>query len=244
MVLSALILNYGCISKEISPAENKGLIKTDSTRLTYLLPEPVSKGTISVEEALWKRRTHRKFLKNKISASDLSQILWAAYGISRPMMDFPYLKGGLRTTPSAGTIYPLEIYALVENVEGIEQGVYKYNSQSHSIVCVINKEMKEELAKSALNQKMIHIAPVCLLYTAVFSRTEKGYGQRGRERYVYLELGHSAQNVYLMAETLHLGTCSIGSFNDDEVKKVMQLPDEEDPLYIMPIGRYFPVSEF
>ncbi|MCE5345208.1 MAG: SagB/ThcOx family dehydrogenase [Bacteroidales bacterium] len=244
IMFSVLFFNHGCIGKKKSPEKNSGLRKADREQLTYTLPSPKLKGTITVEEALSKRRSHRSYLKTKISAEDLSQILWAAYGISKPLDGYPQTRGGLRTVPSAGALYPLEIYVLIRNVEGIEPGVYKYFSQSHKITCVITKDMKEELSLAALNQKMIHVAPVCLLISAVFSRTTQGYGDRGRERYVYMEAGHSAQNIYLEAEALHLGTCSIGAFNDDEVKKVIQLPDEEEPLYIMPVGNYYNRSEF
>ena len=101
------------------------------------------------------------------------------------------------------------------------------------------QEAVGKLAEAALNQEMIADAPVSLFYSAVYARTMQRYGARGREHYVPMDLGHSAQNVYLQAEALGLGTCAIGAFNDEQVAKVMNLPDEEEPLYIMPIGRYY-----
>jgi SagB-type dehydrogenase family enzyme len=244
LLVIIIILNNGCMKRECLSEEKVGLTKIVNDQLSYILPSPKTEGKVTVEEAILKRRSHRSFIKAAISAEDLSQILWSAYGITEPLDGYPQTRGGLRTSPSAGAVYPLELYVLVRKVKDIEPGVYKYISQSHKIVRVINKDMKNELSNAALNQEMIRVVPACLFYTAVFSRSTQSYGDRGRERYVYMELGHSAQNVYLQAEALHLGTCAIGAFNDAEVKDVMQLPEDEEPLYIMPIGRYYYRSEF
>ena len=211
--------------------------KVAGEQLTYKLPSPSLKGTVSVEETMATRRSQRKFLNDGVTIENISQILWAAYGVTKPL-DFPQTRGGFRTAPSAGALYPLELYLLVGNIKGIEPGVYKYNAQNHSIIRVIAKDVKKELAVASYNQKMIEAAPACLFYSAIYSRMTKKYGERGRERYVCMDLGHSAQNVYLQAEALHLGTCAIGAFVDASVKTIMQLPEEEEPLYMMPIGKY------
>jgi len=171
-------------------------------------------------------------------------MLWAAYGITRPLSGYPQTRGGLRTAPSAGARYPLEVYVLIGNVKDIEAGVYKYNQREHKIIRTIEIDVRKDLAAAALDQEMIYEAPACLFWSAVFSRNTSKYGERGRERYVCMDLGHSAQNVYLQAEALHLGTCAIGAFQDEEVSEVMQLPEDEEPLYIMPFGKYYNVSEF
>jgi len=182
---------------------------------------------MSVEEALANRRSHRDFHGDAISADQLLQILWAAYG---------YVQAdGLRTTPSAGATYPLEIYAVVGNVKGLEPGVYRYISPSHQIVKIVSKDVRRELCKAALGQSMVAEAPASVFLGAVFSRTTEQYGERG-VKYVYMEIGHSAQNVYLQAEALGLGTCAIGAFTDSSVKKILNLPKNEEPLYLMPIG--------
>jgi SagB-type dehydrogenase family enzyme len=161
-----------------------------------------------------------------------------------PRHDYAFLRGGLRTAPSAGARYPLEIYVLAGKVKGIEQGLYKYIPEGHKLIRTTDKDMRSDLCASALNQAMIKEAPAVLLFCAVFERTTERYGNRGRERYVYMDLGHSAENVYLQAEALHMGTCAIGAFNDDQVKAAMNLPEEEEPLYIMPFGYYFSKVEF
>jgi len=209
-------------------------IVLENEQLTYILPSPVTDGNMSVETALANRRSHRNFQNRAISAQQLSQILWAAYGITLPN-PHPALRGGLRTTPSAGATFPLEIYAVVGNVEGIEPGVYRYIADGHKIVRVIDRDVRSELAEAALGQRMVREAPASVFFSAVFSRTTGVYGERGR-RYVYMEIGHSAQNVYLQAEALGLGTCAIGAFTDNRVRQLLELPAEEEPLYLMPIG--------
>jgi SagB-type dehydrogenase family enzyme len=244
IILIVLLVTTGCMNKNKPQEEGKPLVKSDSSQLSYSLPSPVLLGTVSVEESLSKRRSHRSFIDEKISAEDISQILWAAYGITKPLPERPGMKGGLRTAPSAGATYPLQLYVLIGKVSGIEPGVYKYVPQGHRIIRVIDRDVKASLASAALGQEMIKIAPACLFYSADFSITTGRYGDRGRERYVCMDLGHSAENVYLQAEALHLGTCAVGAFNDAEVRAVMQLPANEEPLYIMPIGRYYQKSEF
>ena len=202
------------------------------------LPAPQLDGAVSVEKALQSRRSHRNFQDTEISLENLSQVLWAAYGITLPRTDREFLRGGFRTAPSAGGLYPLDIYVAVGKVKGLPSGLYKYISKDHKIIRIISDDIRSELCDAALGQKMIRNAPVSLIYTAVFSRTTGKYGQRGKERYVCMDLGHSAENVYLQVETLGLGTCAIGAFSDEKMSTVLQLSQEEEPLYVMPIGYY------
>jgi len=214
------------------------LTKVDGDQLTYILPSPQADGKISVEHALANRRSHRSYTDQAISAEQLSQVLWAAYGITSPRPDSPNLRGGLRTAPSAGGLYPYEIYILVGKVNGIETGLYHYVSQEHKIVKVRDQDLRESLSVASFGQNQIKEAPVTLLYAAIYGRMVARYGARGTDRFVYIDLGHSAQNVYLQAEALKLGTCSVGGFDDEKVIEIMQLPEEEIPLYIMPLGHY------
>jgi SagB-type dehydrogenase family enzyme len=202
------------------------------------LPAPQLDGSISVEKALYNRRSHRNFQDREISIENLSQILWAAYGITLPYTDYDFLRGGFRTAPSAGGLYPLDIYVAVGKVSGLTSGLYKYIPKEHRMIRIINEDIRMELCLAAWQQAMVKEAPVSLIYIAVFNRTTDKYGQRGRERYVCMDLGHSAENVYLQVETLGLGTCAIAAFSDDKVSAVLKLSKEEEPLYIMPIGFY------
>ena len=219
-------------SGEILPAmsENSQII---------VLPPPVLDGSISVEEALASRRSRRNFQDRAISIEQLSQILWAAYGITYPRPDAPAVRGGLRTTPSAGATFPLEVYVIVGNVEGLAPGVYRYVSEEHKLVKVIGGDVRHALSLAALGQRWVREAPATIFYSAVFYRTTGIYGERG-VMYVFIELGHSAQNVYLQVEALGLGTVAVGAFVDDLVRQVLRLPDDEEPLYIMPIGYFSP----
>ena len=233
------VVFLGCNTKTTTnEGNNIGLMQTDDTPLTYILPAPNTDGTVSVEKALANRRSHRQFTNEALSPAQLSQILWAAYGITESKDSPAFLRGGFRTAPSAGALYPFEIYAVVGNVNEIEPGVYKYISQENKIMKMIDEDMREALCAACWGQKMVQEAPVTIFYSAIYSRTTNKYGERGRERYVCMDLGHSAQNIYLQAETMQLGTCAIGAFVDEEVSKVLQLPAEEEPLYLMPVGHW------
>jgi len=191
------------------------------------LPEPVYKSNTSVEEALLERRSIRTYSKENLTIEEVSQLLWAAQGITAPAW-------GGRTAPSAGATYPLELYLVVGDVTGLDKGVYKYIPDGHVIKKVMEGDIREELAVAALGQRWVRDAPINIVFTAVYERTTKRYGDRGI-RYVHMEVGHAAQNVHLQAVSLNLGTVVVGAFRDDVVKKIMNIP--EDPLYIMPVGR-------
>jgi len=229
IILAAL---FGCGEELLEQNNNEDeLIVTGvgNSPNSYYLPEPVLTGEMSVEEALESRRSRRNFQNEALSAEQLSQILWAAYGITEHGR-------GLRTAPSAGATYPLEIYVVIGYVSGFDAGVYKYDPHDHKITEIKRGDIRDELSAAALNQAMIREAPITVVYTAVFSRIEGRYGQRGRERYVFMEIGHSAQNIYLQAEALGLGTCAIGAFTDSDVRDILDIPAEEDPLYFLPVG--------
>ena len=202
------------------------------------LPEPVLTSDISVEEALVNRRSIREFKSDALTLDQVSQILWAAYGINEPRSNPAFLRGGLRTAPSAGALYPLDIYLVCGNVEGLQAGIYKYIAEVHGLELVSEGDVRKDLAKAALDQDFLEVAPISIVYVAIFNRTTQKYGKRGRERYVCMDIGHSAQNVYLQTYTLNLGTCAIGAFTDKMVSMVMLLTDREEPLYIMPIGKF------
>lgn len=195
------------------------------------LKAPSQKGTVSLEEAIAQRRSLRNFSSESISQSQLSQILWSSQGVTDA-------QGRYRAVPSAGAIYPLEIFiACGENsVEGIDDGVYHYNPTSHSLSLHHEGEIRLELARAALNQEYIYQAPVDIVICALYERTIWGYGSRG-ERYVHIEVGHVGQNIYLQATALGLATVAIGAFYDEQVRQALRLDSQYKPLYIMPVGK-------
>ena len=210
--------------------DSNGLTLMGENPRIYLLPSPVVEGNISVEEALMNRRSQRSFQDKPITPQQLSQILWAAYGVSDPR--------GLRTAPSAGALYPLEIFVVIGNVTGIEVGVYRYLPREHTIERTSEDDIRQDLAQLAWGQTFIQDAPIIVIYTAVFSRTTGRYGEEQGPIYVYMEVGHSAQNIYLQAETLGLGTCAVGAFRDNNINLLLGIPagSPEELLYLMPVG--------
>lgn len=214
-----------------------GMTDGESTEpVTITLPQPKTDGTFALEKALQERRSIRRFRKDAVSLHQLSQILWAAYGITKPSPGSERLRGGLRTAPSAGGTYPLEILVVAGNVDNLEPGVYRYDSAGHTLDRLMDGDVRVALSKTANGQNFLREAPFCLVYTAIFSRTVEIYGKRGRERYVYMDLGHSAENVYLQATASGLGTVAVGAFRDDDISRLFGLSETEEPLYIMPVG--------
>lgn len=195
---------------------------------TVKLSEPKYNSKVSIEKALLERRSVREYKNNSLALAEISQLLWASQGITDP--------GGFRTAPSAGALYPLEVYVVVGNVDNLPDGIYKYKPRGHELVLVAKGDKRDELCTAALGQASIKYSAAVIVFAAAYERTTKKYRERGI-RYVHMEVGHAAQNIYLQSVSLNLGTLVVGAFNDREVKKVMNMPDEEQPLYIMPVGK-------
>jgi len=195
---------------------------------TIKLPSPEYNSKTSVENALQKRRSARNYKNEPMTIKEISQLLWAAQGITA--------EGLYRTAPSAGALYPLEIYVAAENVKKLNPGLYKYIPKSHEIKMLIDSDIKSDLYKASLSQSPVMNAPAVIIITGEYSRTTSKYSDRGI-RYVHIEAGHAAQNIYLQSVSLNLKTVEIGAFSDRKVKELMKLPEYENPLVIMPIGR-------
>jgi len=194
------------------------------------LPLPKLEGNMSVEEAIASRRSVRSYENVPLTLEQISQILWSAQGITDVNKEF-------RASPSAGALYPLELYLVVgeDGVKKLEAGVYHYNPKSHTLEMTMRGDLRGPLSDACLGQAWVKEAPACIVITAVYERTTSVYGDRGI-RYVHIEVGHVGQNIYLQATALGLGTVAVGAFHDDEVKDVLGLPEDEEPLYVMPIG--------
>ena len=192
------------------------------------LPDPATDSVFSLEKSLARRRSIRKFSQASITLANVAQLLWAAQGITHP--------SGYRNAPSAGALYPLEVYLMVGMVDKVYPGIYHYKPQQHILTLVKEGDFREQLTRAALGQRAILRAPAILVISAVYERTTGKYGQRGI-RYVHLDAGHAAQNVCLQATALGLGTVPIGAFQDDEVAAILQLEKGQVPLYILPMGK-------
>ncbi len=187
-----------------------------------LLPRPQIKGKFSLEEAISKRRSKRRFNSQELTLAQISQLLWSAQGITDE-------GSGFRAAPSAGALYPMEVYLLNKD------GLFHYLPEGHKLEQVLQKDLRRELAGAALGQSFVAQAPAAIVIAAVYERVSRRYGQRGR-RYTDIEAGHIAQNIHLQAVALGLGSLPVGAFDDEAVKSLLELPDEEQPLYIIPVG--------
>lgn len=188
------------------------------------LAKAKEKGLTSIEETLNQRRSVRDYKKGPLDLAQISQLLWAASGKNLYR----------RTAPSAGATYPLEIYLVVGEVEKLGPGIFHYSLSRHSLESIKEQDIQNRLSAAALGQRMIEKAPINIIIAADYGRTTGRYGQRGL-RYVHMEVGHVGQNVALQANALSLGTVMIGAFDDKQVKEILGI--NEEPLYIIPVGR-------
>jgi SagB-type dehydrogenase family enzyme len=194
------------------------------------LPPPREQGEMSLEETIYRRRSVRDYKGEPLSLSQLSQILWAAQGLTDSR--------GLRAVPSAGATYPLEVFILIgrDCVDSIEPGTYHYDVVEHSLNLHKEGDQRRELVIAARDQEFIARAPVDIVICAIFERTSLYYGRRA-ERYVHMEVGHAGENISLQAMALGLATVMVGAFDDEQVSAVMGLAKEVKPLYIIPLGK-------
>jgi len=213
-------LLVGCIGAKPSP------LVADSPFIT--LPTPTYNSQTSLETALLERRSVREYSAEPLTLAEISQLLWAAQGITHP--------SGLRTAPSAGALYPLEVYLLAANVVDLPAGIYHYRPQDHTLLLVAAGDQRQSLCQAALNQSAVQDAAAVIVIAAIYDRTTVKYGERG-VRYVHMEAGSAAQNVYLQAQSLGIGTVFIGAFQDGEVAQIMHMSKDETPLGLMPVGR-------
>ncbi len=189
---------------------------------TIKLPAPKLESAVSIEEAINKRRSVRNFSDKGVNIEQISQLLWAAQGITDKMM-------GFRAAPSAGALYPIEIYIAEKG------GLFHYLPDGHILETISTKDLRGELSSAALFQASIRSAAVDIIICAVYERVTSKYGQRGI-RYTDIEAGHVAQNIHLQAVALGLSSAPIGAFDDNAVSKILSLADDKVPLYIIPVG--------
>jgi len=223
LVLAALYtLNQRGSGGEDSPATGSGYV---------VLPAPIEAGGLSVEAAILGRRSRRSYRGDALSLSEVGQLLWAAQGVTGGLGGYR-----LRSAPSAGGTYPLELYVVVGDVSGISPGVYHYSPSDNSLTRTVSGDVRQSLHDISIRQKWVKDAPASIVFAAVYERTTKKYGDRG-VRYVHMEAGHAAENVYLQAESLGLGTVVVGAFDDAKVAELLKLPPDYKPLYVMPVGK-------
>jgi SagB-type dehydrogenase family enzyme len=215
-----LLPGMGCErSQDVTPKTH-----FESTQASDMvkLPKPESRGPLSLEEALARRRSQRTFTEEPLTAEMLSQLLWAYSGITH--------EEGYRTAPSAGALYPLEIYLASAS------GFFHYEPRGHQLAMRLERDLRREICRAALDQEAIIEAPAVFVVAAVYERTAVKYGRARAERYVHLEAGHAAQNLLLQAVSLDLGAVPIGAFDDGRLHRALGLPPDQRPVYLIPVG--------
>lgn len=210
----------GCTGESLPGERTTPTRDAGSVRIVEL-PPPRTDGDASLEEALLGRRSVRAFTSEALDLSEISQLLWAAQGVTA--------EWGGRTAPSAGALYPLEVYVATTD------GLFHYLPEGHRAERLSEVDLRAGLARAAHEQTAVRDAPAVFAIAAVYGRTTVKYGDRG-ERYVHLEAGHIAQNLLLQAGALGLGGVPVGAFSDDAVGDVLHLPSDQTPLYLVPVG--------
>jgi len=223
--LALVLMVAGCTP---SPKDSTSLSATQQVIQSVIgLPEPRIESSVSLEETLLNRRSVREYSGAPLTLGDVSQLLWAAQGLTT--------EWGGRTAPSAGGLYPLEIYLAVGSVANLAPGIYRYKPEGHELLKLREGDDRADLSKAALDQTWVKEGAINIVITAVYERTTNKYGDRG-VRYVDMEGGHAAQNLYLQATALDLGMVTIAAFHDEQVRRILNMLPNETPLYVIPVG--------
>ncbi len=188
-----------------------------------VLPPVTDTGGMSLGQALRARRSIREFGPERLSPVEISRLAWSAQGITHGE--------GYRTAPSAGALYPLELYVVTP------EALYHYQPQGHRLIRLGGADVRPALQRAALGQSAVGDAAVVFVVAAVYARTASKYGSERGARYVHIEVGHAAENLLLQAAALGLGAVPVGAFDDRAVQQALNLPDDQEPLYLIPVGR-------
>ncbi len=213
LVIVFLLVGYAAIVGKNSVPNAKDVIT---------LPPPEQSGRVSVEEALARRRSVREFSGKPVTEQQLGQLCWAAQGITQ--------SDGRRTAPSAGALYPLELYVVTSS------GFFHYQPKKHQLQVRNHRDLRPQLHLAALGQDSVREAAAVFVITGKYARTASKYGDARSPRYVHLEAGHAAENLLLQAVALHLGAVPVGAFDDPQLKRVLSLLEGEEPLYLVAVG--------
>ena len=192
------------------------------------LPDPIFESKAVLERAVHSRRSIRSFREEALTQNQLSILLHAGQGISGP--------GNLRTVPSAGAIYPLELYVVASHITELEKGVYRFIPGNHSLEPQTSILNRDDYVRALLGQSFIRKAPASIVIGASFQRMRSRYGERA-DRYIFMEAGAAAENIQLQCESLELGTVIIGAFYESQLRQLLSLPEKIEPLIVMPVGK-------
>ncbi len=208
----------------------------DQARLVELVPpDAFSVGDVPLKRAMARRRSRRRFADSPLTLEELSFLLWATQGVQRVLKEG---YAALRTVPSAGARHPFETYLLVQHVEGLEAGLYRYLALEHKL-CALGEvpRLAERVTEACLGQTFVGQAAVVLAWVAVPYRTEWRYGARSH-KVIALDAGHVCQNLYLACEAIGAGTCAIGAYHQTKTDALLGLDGSEAfSVYLAPVGK-------
>ena len=207
--------------------------KKDPPSLKRLsISPPFQKGGKPIWETIARRRSMREFSPQPISLPELSQLLWATQGITVKAWGYDF-----RAVPSAGALYPIDTYVLVNRVESISAGIYHYDVEEAQLVLLREGNYGSEASEAALGQELVADAGAVFVWTAMVERSKWKYRERAY-RYIYMDVGHIGQNLYLAATALGLGCCTIGAFYDEEVDRLIGVDGKREiSVYMGAVGR-------
>jgi len=195
------------------------------------LPKPEFPKGMDFWNIVLRRQSTRSFSENPVEQNVLNCLLFGMSGLTRVFSTHAF-----RTTPSAGGLYPIEIYPVINNVKGISQGIYHYDILNHQLECLKEGDFRSEVLEGCLGQQMAYSSAINFLWTAIVERSKWKYLQRCY-RYIYLDCGHIAQNFYLISEALGLGACTIGAIFDDELNKLLEIDGKQETvIYVGVVG--------
>ncbi|AUB57542.1 MULTISPECIES: SagB/ThcOx family dehydrogenase [Methanobacterium] len=234
ILLSAFLAVYLAYTVFMQPVKTE--IQSREILGTFNLPQAMISSNMSVDQAIQNRRSVRTFSTTALTLQDVSQLLWASQGITDSERNY-------RAAPSAGHVFPMEIYLVTGNnsVKELEAGIYHYNPFNNTLEKIVDGDQRYNLSQAAHQQKWVEAAPISLVITGNYQKMREKYpDERISTRFVDIEAGHIGENIYLEAVAHGMGTVAIGSFYDDQMINLLKLPSNETPIYIYPVG--YPTS--
>jgi SagB-type dehydrogenase family enzyme len=197
----------------------------------FPIRSPEKKGGTSLWEAIAQRRSVREFSEQSISFSELSQLIWATQGITLRAWGFEF-----RASPSAGALYPIETYLVVNRVDEIPVGLYHHNVKEAQLILLKEGHLGSEICQAGLGQEMLEEAACVFVWAAMVQRSKWKYRERAY-RYIYMDVGHIGQTLYLAATALNLGCCTVGAFFDEEVDQIIGVDGKNEiSVYLGAVG--------
>lgn len=220
-------------SIDISERKQTDLYKKYQNAITKIdLPEPQFSDQIKFWDIIKNRKTRRTFGREPLSIMELSLLLFGMSGLSRKFPKFAF-----RTVPSAGGLFPIEIYPVVNNVSDIKKGIYHYDIQNHALEYLKEGDFRKSLSNACYGQRIISKSAVNFIWTAMIERSRNAYSERAY-RFIYLDCGHIGQNFYLVAEALGLSACVVGAYYDDDINQFLELEESKEfAIYIGVVGK-------